>query len=53
MVLADLKAAGRNPASTSNRKNAELGERLGQKTGCALHEIIRFLEISKNPCECY
>lgn len=50
-VLADLKAEGWDPASISNRKKAELGERLRRETGRALHEIIRFLGISKSSYE--
>lgn len=50
-VLADLKAAGWAPASISNGRKAELGERLRAATGRPLREITRFLGISKSSCE--
>jgi len=50
-VLADLKAGGWDPDSISNRKKAELGERLRLETGRALREIIDFLKISKSSYE--
>ena len=50
-VLADLKAGGWDPASISNRRKCELGERLRRETGRPLREIIRFLGISKSSYE--
>ena len=50
-VLADLKAAGWDPASTSNRSKAELGERLRRATGLPLRSITAFLRISKSSYE--
>jgi len=50
-VLADLKAGGWDPGSISNRKKAELGERLRLETGRALREITAFLGISKSSYE--
>ena len=50
-VLADLKAGGWDPGSISNRKKAELGERLRLETGRALREITAFLRISKSSYE--
>lgn len=50
-VLADLKAGGWDPDSISNRKKAELGERLRAETGRALREITDFLRISKSSYE--
>lgn len=50
-VLADLKAVGWDPASTSNRSKCELGERLRRETGLPLRSIIGFLRISKSSYE--
>ena len=50
-VLADLKAGGWAPASISNARKAELGERLRAATGLPLREITRFLGISKSSYE--
>ena len=50
-VLADLKAGGWDPASISNRRKCELGERLRRETGRPLREITRFLGISKSSYE--
>ena len=50
-VLNDLKAGGSLPASISNRRKAELGERLRAATGRRLREITRFLGISKSSYE--
>ena len=50
-VLADLKAGGWDPASISNARKAELGERLRAATGRPLREITRFLGISKSSYE--
>lgn len=50
-VLADLKAAGCDPASTSNRSKTELGERLRTATGLPLRSITDFLKISKSSYE--
>ena len=50
-VLDDLKAAGSGPRSISNRRKAELGERLREATGLPLREITAFLRISKSSYE--
>ena len=50
-VLADLKAAGWDPASISNRSKCELGERLRRETGLPLRSITAFLRISKSSYE--
>lgn len=50
-VLADLKAAGSDPRSTSNRRKAEFGERLRRETGLPLRAITAFLRISKSSYE--
>ena len=50
-VLADLKAGGSRPASISNRRRCELGERLRAATGLPLREITAFLRISKSSYE--
>ena len=50
-VLDDLKVDGWDLASISNKKKAELGERLRLGTGRALREIIGFLKISKSSYE--
>lgn len=50
-VLADLKAGGWDPASISNGRKCELGERLRRETGRPLREITRFLGISKSSYE--
>lgn len=50
-VLADLKAGGWDPASISNRRKAELGERLREATGLPLRSITGFLRISKSSYE--
>ncbi|MCH3942951.1 MAG: IS3 family transposase [Atopobiaceae bacterium] len=50
-VLADLKEGGWNPASTSNRRKAELGERLRRASGLPLRSITAFLGISKSSYE--
>lgn len=50
-VLADLKAEGWDPASTSNRSKCELGERLRRATGLPLRSITGFLRISKSSYE--
>ena len=50
-VLADLKAGGWDPASISNRRKTELGERLREATGLPLREITAFLRISKSSYE--
>lgn len=50
-VLADLKAGGWDPASISNARKAELGERLRAETGLPLREITAFLRISKSSYE--
>ena len=50
-VLADLKAGGWAPASISNRRKAELGERLRAATGLPLREITAFLRISRSSYE--
>ena len=42
-VLDDLKGAGSHPASMSNRRKCELGERLRAATGRPLREITAFL----------
>ena len=44
-VLADLKAAGWDPASISNRRKCELGERLRRETALPLRSITAFLRI--------
>ena len=50
-VLDDLKAAGSDPLSISNRRKCELGERLRAATGLPLREITAFLRISKSSYE--
>lgn len=50
-VLDDLKAGGCAPASISNRRKCELGERLRRATGLPLREITAFLRISKSSYE--
>ena len=50
-VLADLKAAGWDPASISNRSKCELGERLRRATALPLRSITGFLRISKSSYE--
>ena len=50
-VLADLKAGGWVPGSISNRRKAELGERLRAATGLPLREITAFLRISRSSYE--
>ena len=50
-VLADLKAGGSPPASMSNRRKCELGERLREATGLPLREITAFLRISRSSYE--
>ena len=50
-VLADLKAAGWDPASISNRRKCELGERLRRATGLPLRCAAAFLRISKSSYE--
>lgn len=50
-VLADLKAGGWDPASISNRRKCELGERLRRATGLPLRSITGFLRISKSSYE--
>ena len=50
-VLDDLKGEGCAPASISNRRKAELGERLRRETGLPLREITAFLRISKSSYE--
>ena len=47
-VLDDLKGAGSHPASMSNRRKCELGERLRAATGLPLREITAFLRISSS-----
>ena len=50
-VLDDLKGEGSHPASTSNRRKCELGERLRAATGRPLREITAFLRISRSSYE--
>lgn len=50
-VLADLKAAGSDLRSISNRRKTELGERLRGATGLPLREITAFLRISRSSYE--
>ena len=50
-VLADLKAGGWDPASTSTRSKCELGERSGRETGLPLSRITAFLRISRGSYE--
>ena len=50
-VLDDLKGAGSHPASISNRRKCELGERLRRATGLPLRSITAFLRISKSSYE--
>lgn len=52
-VLADLKAGGWDPASTSNRRKCELGERLRRETGLPLRCVTAFLRISRSSYECH
>ena len=47
-VLDDLKGEGSHPASMSNRRKCELGERLRAATGRPLREITAFLRISRS-----
>lgn len=46
-----LKAGGWDPASISNRRKCELGERLRRATGLPLRSITGFLRISKSSYE--
>ena len=50
-VLDDLKAGGSGPRSISNRRKAELGERLRAATGLPLREVTAFLRISRSSYE--
>ncbi|MEQ3362146.1 IS3 family transposase [Raoultibacter massiliensis] len=50
-VLDDLKEGSSNLDSISNRKKAELGERLRRDGGPSLREITAFLRISKSSYE--
>lgn len=50
-VLDDLKAGGSPAPSISNRRRAELGERLRAATGLPLREVTRFLGISRSSYE--
>ena len=50
-VLADLKAAGWDPASISNRRKCELGERLRRESALPLRSITAILRISKSSYE--
>ena len=50
-VLDDLKGEGCAPASMSNRRKTELGERLRRETGLPLREITAFLRISRSSYE--
>jgi hypothetical protein len=50
-VLANLKADGWDPASISNGRKCELGERLRRATGLSLRSITGFLRISKGSYE--
>lgn len=50
-VLADLKARGWDPASTSNGSKCELGERSGRETGLPLRCVTAFLRISRSSHE--
>lgn len=50
-VLDDLKGEGSHPASMSNRRKCELGERLRAATGRPLREITAFLRISRSSYE--
>ncbi len=50
-VLDDLKGGGSRPASMSNARKAELGERLRAATGLPLREITAFLRISRSSYE--
>lgn len=50
-VLDDLKWAGSYPASVSNRRKCELGERSGRETGLLLRSITAFLGIPESSHE--
>ena len=50
-VLGDLKAAGSDLRSISNRRKTELGERLRAATGPPLREVTAFLRISRSSYE--
>lgn len=50
-VLDDLKGEGSRPASMSNARKTELGERLRAATGLPLRVITAFLRISKSSYE--
>ena len=50
-VLDDLKAAGSDLRSISNRRKTELGERLRAATGLPLREDTAFLRISRSSYE--
>lgn len=50
-VLDDLKWAGSYPASVSNRRKCELGERSGRETGLPLRSITAFLGIPESSHE--
>ena len=50
-VLDDLKAAGSDLRSISNRRKTELGERLRAATGLPLREATAFLRISRSSYE--
>lgn len=50
-VLADLKAAGWDPASISNRRKRGPGERLRRETGLPLRSVTAFLRMSKSSYE--
>ena len=50
-VLANLKADRWDPASISNGRKCELGERLRRATGLSLRSITGFLRISKGSYE--
>ena len=50
-VLDDLKAAGSDLRSISNRRKTELGERLRAATGLPLREVTAFLRISRSSYE--
>lgn len=50
-VLDDLKAEGCAPATMSNGRKTELGERLRAATGLPLREITAFLRISRSSYE--
>ena len=50
-VLDDLKGAGSRPASISNRRKCELGERSGREACLPLRSATAFLRISKSSHE--